>query len=60
MDHSVIMKLTGPKTAAMFHCYNTLDTADALEYQKFEGVLGPGAGGGNFWQIMLWGKKVLP
>ncbi len=40
MDHSVIMKLTGHKTAAMFHRYNTVDTADAREAdQKFEGLL---------------------
>jgi hypothetical protein len=40
VDHSVIMKLTGHKTAAMFHRYNTVDTADAVDaYQKFEGFL---------------------
>ena len=40
MDQSVIMKLTGHKTAAMFHRYNTVDTADAREaYQKFDGFL---------------------
>jgi hypothetical protein len=36
----VIMKLTGHKTAAMFHRYNKVDTADAREaYQRFEGLL---------------------
>jgi hypothetical protein len=40
VDQSVIMKLTGHKTAAMFHRYNTVDTADAREaYQKFDGFL---------------------
>jgi hypothetical protein len=40
VDQSVIMKLTGHKTAAMFHCYNTVDTADAREaYRKFDGLL---------------------
>ena len=40
VDQSVIMKLTGHKTAAMFHRYNTVDTADAKEaYQKLEGFL---------------------
>jgi integrase len=40
VDQSVIMKLTGHKTAAMFHRYNTVDTADAREaYQKFDGLL---------------------
>ncbi len=40
VDHSVIMKLTGHKTAAMFHRYNTVDTADARKaYEKFEGLL---------------------
>ena len=38
MAHSVIMKLTGHKTAAMFHRYNTVDPADAADAdQKFEG-----------------------
>lgn len=40
VDQSVIMKLTGHKTAAMFHRYNTVDTADAKEaYRKLEGFL---------------------
>jgi integrase len=40
VDQSVIMKLTGHKTAAMFHRYNTVDTADAKEaYQKLDGFL---------------------
>jgi integrase len=40
VDQSVIMKLTGHKSAAMFHRYNTVDTADAREaYQKFDGLL---------------------
>jgi integrase len=38
VDQSAIMKLTGHKTAAMFHRYNTVDTADAKEaYQKLDG-----------------------
>jgi hypothetical protein len=41
VDHSVIMKLTGHKTAALFHRYNTVDTADAREaYRKLDGFLG--------------------
>jgi integrase len=41
VDHSVIMKLTGHMTAAMFHRYNTVDTADAMEaYRKLDGLLG--------------------
>jgi len=37
VDQSVIMQLTGHKTAAMFHRYNTVDTADAKEaYRKLE------------------------
>ena len=49
VDQSVIMKLTGHKTAAMFHRYNTVDTADAKEaYSEVGGFFGPGAGGGNF------------
>jgi integrase len=40
VDQSVIMKLTGHKTAAMFHRYHTVDTADAKEaYRKLEGFL---------------------
>jgi hypothetical protein len=40
VDHAVIMKLTGYKTAAMFHRDNTVDTADAVEaYQKFDRLL---------------------
>jgi integrase len=40
VDQSVIMKLTGHKTPAMFHRYNTVDTADAKEaYRKLEGFL---------------------
>ena len=37
VDHSVIMKITGPKTAAMFHRYNPVDVQDAREsYLKLE------------------------
>lgn len=40
VDHSVIMKLTGHKTAAMFHRYNTVDAEDAREaYQKLDVLL---------------------
>lgn len=40
VSQSVIMKLTGHKTAAMFHRYNTVDVADAREaYQKLESLL---------------------
>jgi integrase len=40
VHHSVIMKLTGHKTAAMFHRYNTVDAGDAREaYQKLEILL---------------------
>jgi integrase len=39
-DPSVIMKLTGHKTTAMFHRYNTVDTQDAQEaYRKLEEFL---------------------
>jgi integrase len=47
VDQSVIMKLTGHKTAAMFHRYNTVDTADAKEaYRKLEGFLDQDQGAG--------------
>jgi integrase len=60
VDHSVIMKLTGHKTAAMFHRYNTVDTADAMEaYRKLEGFLGQEQGEGNSSNLGS-GKKVLP
>lgn len=40
MHHSVIMKLTGHMTAAMFHRYNTVDAEDAREaYQKLDALL---------------------
>ena len=40
VDHSVIMKLTGHKTATMFQRYNTVDVADAMKaYQKLEELL---------------------
>ncbi len=40
VHHSVIMKLTGHKTAAMFHRYNTVDAEDARKaYQKFDTFL---------------------
>ena len=39
-DPSVIMKLTGHKTTAMFHRYNTVDTKDAQEaYRKLADFL---------------------
>ncbi len=39
-DPSVIMKLTGHKTTAMFHRYNTVDTKDAQEaYRKLDEFL---------------------
>lgn len=45
MEQSAIMKLTGQKTAAMLHRYNTVDTADAKEaYQKLDGFLSQGQG----------------
>jgi hypothetical protein len=41
VDHSVIMKMTGHKTAAMFHRYNTVDVQDAREaYFRLEKYLG--------------------
>jgi integrase len=41
---SVIMKMTGHKTAAMFHRYNTVDMQDAQEaYLKLKEHLGDGA-----------------
>jgi hypothetical protein len=40
VHQSVIMKLTEHKTAAVFHRYNTVDSADAKKaYQKLDGVL---------------------
>ena len=40
VDQSVIMRLTGHKTAARLHRHNTVDTADAREAdQKFDGLL---------------------
>ncbi len=48
VDHSVIMKLTGHKTAAMFHRYNTVDTADAREaYRRLDAFLGQEQGEGS-------------
>jgi hypothetical protein len=38
---SVIMKMTGHKTAAMFHRYNMVDMQDAQDaYRKLEEFLG--------------------
>lgn len=38
---SVIMKMTGLKTAAMFNGYNTVDLGDAQEaYRKLQAFLG--------------------
>ena len=43
VDHSVIMKLTGHKTAAMFLRYNSVDLEDARgAYQKLEALLDKG------------------
>ena len=40
VDHSVIMKMTGHKTAAMFHRYNSVDLQDAQDdYQKLQEYL---------------------
>ena len=40
VDHSVIMKMTGHKTAAMFHRYNSVDLQDAQDvYQKLQKYL---------------------
>ncbi len=55
VDQSVIMKMTGHKTAAMFHRYNTVDMQDAQEaYRKLEEYMGqeqqeasPGLGSGT-------------
>jgi len=48
VHHSVIVKLTGHKTVAMFHRYNTVDAADAKEaYRKFEALLNQGVQRGN-------------
>jgi integrase len=48
LDHSVIMKLTGHKTASMFYRYNMVDSENAREaYRKLElliGSAGPGSG----------------
>ena len=51
----MIMKMTGHKTAAMFHRYNTVDMQDAQEaYRKLEEYMGqeqregsPGLGSGT-------------
>jgi integrase len=60
VDHSVIMKLTGHKTAAMFHRYNTVDTADAKEaYRKLDGFLGQEQEEGSRGKLGS-GQKVLP
>ena len=41
VDQSVIMKLAGHKTTAMFHRYNAVDDADAREaYRQLDGFLG--------------------
>jgi integrase len=41
VDQSVIMKMTGHKTAAMFHRYNTVDVQDArAAYLRLEEYLG--------------------
>ena len=41
VDRSVIMKMTGHKTVAMFHRYNTVDVQDAREaYLRLEKYLG--------------------
>jgi integrase len=61
VPQSVIMKLTGHKSAAMFHRYNTVDTADAMEaYRKLEGFLGQEEQGSGIPATQASGKKVLP
>ena len=58
VDQSVIMKLTGHKTAAMFHRYNTVDTADAKEaYQKLEGFLAQEPEGATSGKLCSGAKK---
>lgn len=51
VEQSVIMKLTGHKTASMFYRYNTVDSEDAREaFRKLElliGSEGPGGGKGT-------------
>ena len=60
VDQPVIMKLTGHKTAAMFHRYNTVDTADAKEvYRKLEGF-GDQDQGAGCPDNLGPGKRVLP
>ncbi len=60
VHQSVIMKLTGHKTAAMFHRYNTVDTADAMKvYRKLEGFLGQEQGEENSSNVSF-GKKSAP
>jgi hypothetical protein len=40
VDRSVIMKITGHKTTAMFHRYNTVDSEDARSaMDRYEGFL---------------------
>jgi integrase len=61
VPQSVIMKLTGHKTAAMFHRYNTVDTADAREaYRKLEGFLDQERGEGHSCNSLGFGKKNAP
>ena len=61
VDQSVIMKLTGHKTAAMFHRYNTVDTADAREaYRKLDAFLGQEQSEGSSGNLGSGGKRVLP
>lgn len=60
VHQSVIMKLPGHKTAAMFHRYNTVDTADAMKaYRKLEGFLGQEQGEENSSNVSF-GKKSAP
>ena len=60
VEQSVIMKLTGPETAARFHRYNTVDTADAKEaYRKLEGFLDQEPEKVTSGKSCSGGKKVL-
>lgn len=58
VDHSVIMKMTGHKTAAMFQRYNSVDLQDAQDaYQKLQEYLTQER---NRRELKHRDKKVLP